>query len=40
MLVGVTALDVASAAVLVSGLMLISLIAAWLPSRRAGASMR
>ena len=36
MLFGVTALDVASAAAPVSVLMLVSLVAAWIPSRRAG----
>jgi ABC-type antimicrobial peptide transport system permease subunit len=36
MLFGVTALDVAGAAIPVSALMLISLVAAWIPSRRAG----
>jgi predicted permease len=36
MLFGVTALDVAGAAIPVSVLMLVSLLAAWVPSRRAG----
>jgi putative ABC transport system permease protein len=36
MLFGVTPLDVASAAVPVSVLMLVSLVAAWVPSRQAG----
>jgi len=36
LLFGVTALDVASTAIPVSALMLISLVPAWLPSRRAG----